>query len=195
MGMFGSSYGGAPAAMATNVAALQQPIPQIKAKKGFNDPGGWAEKLGNIGALLMASGGNPAGGQLLAMGQQRAQQRAQEQRAELQRQQDWEDFQREYAFKLKNPMPTGPHRWESNDGSLMEIGPDGAPRVVYKDPSPKINWVEADDGRGGRRLVPFVNGMPMGQSAGGPAPSATLPPGFTVDGDGGAGSGAPRPFP
>jgi hypothetical protein len=32
-----------------------------------------------------------------------------------------------------------PYRWEANDGSLMEMGPDGTPRLVYKDPTPKAN--------------------------------------------------------
>ena len=34
-----------------------------------------------------------------------------------------------------------PYRWESNDGSLMEVGPDGMARQLYKDPTPKEKWV------------------------------------------------------
>lgn len=34
---------------------------------------------------------------------------------------------------------TKPYRWEANDGSLMEMGPDGTARLVYKDPTPKAN--------------------------------------------------------
>lgn len=40
---------------------------------GYNAPGGWADKLGSIGALLMASGGNPAGQTMLGMIEQRRQ--------------------------------------------------------------------------------------------------------------------------
>lgn len=47
-GMFGS---------APNVAAP---------KPGFNEPGGWGEKLGRIGAILMASAGDDAGSRILA---------------------------------------------------------------------------------------------------------------------------------
>lgn len=31
------------------------------------------------------------------------------------------------------PKPEQPYRWRTNDGSLMEVGPDGTPRVVYQD--------------------------------------------------------------
>lgn len=36
------------------------------------------------------------------------------------------------------PEQKAPYRWQANDGSLMEVGPDGNPRVVYRDtPAPK----------------------------------------------------------
>lgn len=36
------------------------------------------------------------------------------------------------------PEQKAPYRWQANDGSLMEVGPDGNPRVVYQD-EPKPN--------------------------------------------------------
>lgn len=40
--------------------------------------------------------------------------------------------------KPRAPEPKAPYRWQSNDGSLMEMGPDGVPRVAYQD-TPKPN--------------------------------------------------------
>jgi hypothetical protein len=83
-----------------------------------------------------------------------------------------------------------PYRWEANDGSLMEIGEDGAPRAVYKDPTPKVQMIAVDNGDGTKTLMPFANGVPLGQ--GGAAPSGAvpaLPEGYKVRPRGGAGSG------
>lgn len=59
------------------------------------------------------------------------------------------------------PQNERPYRWESNNGSLMEIGPDGQPRVVYNDPTPKISWVRADNGDGTVTMVPMGPGGPV----------------------------------
>lgn len=50
------------------------------------------------------------------------------------------DDRAEWLWRQQN-TPKSPYRWESNDGSLLELGPDGQPRVVYKDPTPKEKWV------------------------------------------------------
>jgi hypothetical protein len=70
-----------------------------KKKSGFNEPGGWAEKLAAIGAML---GGSSVPLQM-RMQQNEAQQRAQ--KAEADRQAEWEDFQRKEQWKRDNPMP------------------------------------------------------------------------------------------
>lgn len=49
----------------------QAPVEQ---PHGFNAPGGWADKLGGIGALLLSAGGSPAGPQMFDQVQQRRQQ-------------------------------------------------------------------------------------------------------------------------
>lgn len=48
---------------------------------GFNAAGGWADKLGGIGALLLSAGGNPAGPQMFDQMQQRRQQALAQQQA------------------------------------------------------------------------------------------------------------------
>lgn len=95
-----------------------------------------------------------------------------------------DDATRELAmtqYKTQNRPPLAPHYWETNNGSVGVIGPDGQPRIVYDDPTPKINWISADDPLTGQKiLTPTVNGMPVGQGAqsGAAPPPATLPPDF-----------------
>jgi hypothetical protein len=54
------------------------------------------------------------------------------------RQQQNEDVQWGRRLQMTKAMQA-PYRWEANDGSLMEMGPDGQPRMVYKDTTPKAN--------------------------------------------------------
>lgn len=81
--------------------------------------------------------------------------------------------------------PKDAYRWRSNSGDLMEIGEDGAPRVVFDDTAPRPVFVP--DGLGGGQFI-----APPETRAG------RLPPVGSVIPDprkaGGAGSG-PRTFP
>lgn len=81
-----------------------------------------------------------------------------------------------------------PYRWESNNGSLMEIGEDGQPRLVYQDPTPKVNWVRADNGDGTFTMVPMSQG-----GATQPNELDTLPEGYSVRGAGSGQRGFPHP--
>lgn len=97
-------------------------------------------------------------------------------------------------FELRNRKPNAPHYWEMNDGSLGVVGPDGQPKVLFKDPTPKINWITADNGDGTKSVIPVgpngpLNAMPPSGAAptiidklpegvkplteGGPTPSAS----------------------
>jgi hypothetical protein len=40
-----------------------------------------------------------------------------------------------------------PYRWKNNEGDLMETGPDGAPRLVYDDPTRKPEYRVGPDGK------------------------------------------------
>lgn len=57
-----------------------------------------------------------------------------------------------------------PYRWESNNGSLMEIGANGQPRVAYEDPTPKITWMTLDNGDGTKQIIPVGPNGPLGQA-------------------------------
>lgn len=123
-------------------------------KPKWNEAGGIADKVGQFGEMLMAMDGHP-----LAIANRQARAAAGDREAEF------ADWQRREDYRRANERPA-PYRFEANNGDQIEIGPDGQQRVLYKDPTPKVTWVEADDGRGGKRLVPFVNGVPATGQAG-----------------------------
>lgn len=87
-------------------------------------------------------------------------------------------YERKQQIEAQYPKP---YRWESNNGSLMELGPDGQARELYKDPTPKVNWVRADNGDGTFTMVPMTQ-----SGAAQPTETDTLPEGYSVRG---AGSG------
>ncbi|MBO9580332.1 MAG: hypothetical protein J7498_05525 [Sphingobium sp.] len=76
--------------------------------------------------------------------------------------------------------PAQPHYWETNNGSLGMIGPDGTPQIVYQDPTPKIDWIQAKDPNTGQITL-----YPMQQGGGGPASNgmgAGIPSGSPLEG-------------
>ncbi|UXC89523.1 MULTISPECIES: hypothetical protein [unclassified Sphingobium] len=129
------------------------PLPGVEPKKpGFFGNGGvgW-DIVGAIGDAMAGFNGQP--GLYAQMKMQRQKMAYQERLRQLQRQQDWEDWQRQWDYQVGHPKPStaAPYRWERNDGSLMEMGADGQPHVAYDDPSPKMNFIP--DGMGGGRWV------------------------------------------
>jgi hypothetical protein len=52
-----------------------------------------------------------------------------------------------------------PYRWRGNNGDLLQMGPDGQPQVVYHDPTPKVDYIEATDPTtGAKSLIPRTVG-------------------------------------
>lgn len=130
-------------------------------KPGFNDPGGLGGKLGEFGDFMLALGGNPVGMAGL-------QQRAMQQRAELENQQ-WQQRMEMQDQLIRSRQQ--PRYFEANNGDQYVIGPDGKPQLVFQDPTPKTTWQAVDNGDGTKTLMPFVNGqpvMPGGMSQGAP---------------------------
>lgn len=194
---------GFPQIAAPQPSAPPSWMPQIPAvppeKTGFNKPGGWAEKLGAIGGILQSYGGRPndAYDEFIQRNEQRRQALL------AQRQQALKAFQPQdvggnlvrlnpqtgaYESVYSPPAkPTGPHYFESNDGSQWAVGEDGQPKLVYKDPDPKIQVVANGDGTFTR--VPLTGSVP-----GLTAPATGLPPGYTVRAGGsGPGQGGFQP--
>lgn len=175
MGMFGSRLGMAAGAAALPQLAQPVSMPQPPQPKPsfFGDGGVGRNIAGSIGDFLLQNAGmQPTYAPAMA---NKLKARMEEIRAEREEAQ----WQRRYQQQLQDRRADRqPHRWESNDGSLMEMGPDGQPRVVYKDPTPKVQW--------------FVNpatGVPTPVTA----PQA-LPETLTDD-DWGPGPGGPDMFP
>lgn len=80
------------------------------------------------------------------------------------------------AAEAKARQPDKPYRFQNNMGDLMEIGPDGQPRVVYQDNSPR--YISDGPGMGGR----FVPRPEAGSQVPAQASAAPpLPPGFEIE--------------
>lgn len=103
------------------------------------------------------------------------------------RAQEMADYEAQQRIAAQYRKQT-PYRWESNNGSLMEIGEDGQPRLIYQDPTPKVNWVRADNGDGTFTMVPMSQG-----GATQPNELDTLPEGYSVRGAGSGQRGFPYP--
>lgn len=141
-----------------------------------------------VGALngYLAGLGNPAGiaglQQLHQMRLLQQQQALADQQYQRDRQDKLTDAKDLYQFKLDHPEQAAPHYWEDNTGNLMEVGPDGLPRQVYKDPNP---WKLVPNGMGG--VIPvnmqelmggaqpeIIQTLPKGaKPIGGPTPPAS----------------------
>lgn len=156
-------------------------MPEQEAKKpGFFGQGGIGRAIaGYFGdALLRQADMDPI--YAPSMMQQRKLE-AMTQQAEAMRRAKFDDWRQQYDYERANPRQStaAPYRWESNDGSLMELGADGQPRRVYADPTPKMNFIP--DGMGGGQWVAIPG-------AGAPAPQAggaQLPDGYKIRGAGG----------
>lgn len=57
-----------------------------------------------------------------------------------------------------NKPQAAPHYWETNNGSLGMVGPDGQPTILYQDPTPKVDWITTTNPDGTKTLVPMQQG-------------------------------------
>lgn len=177
---------GAPQALPVDPSQLVGNTPRIP-EGGFFSEGGTGRTIAGVlgDALMTMGGGRPIYGPQMARRQEFERQSDLEEKRYRRRLGDeWRVFLDKSRYERENPTP---YRWESNDGSLMEVGPGGVPRKVYQDPTPKTEWIQVKDpATGALSIIP----RPVG---GAPAPA--LPPVLTDDDWGGAGPGGPRPFP
>lgn len=134
--------------------AQQQVIPEQKKPGLFGKGGAFWDFLGYAGDSIT---GKP-------MYTNHVQQRRQGEQQERQYQRQRQDKREDQEWEWKN-RPREPHRWEANDGSLMEMDPaTGQPRVVYQDPTPKINWMQVQTPRGLEIIPVGPNGPLTGQA-------------------------------
>lgn len=181
---------GAPQATPGIGDGMTQPMPMGR-DAPVNQPGqktglgtrlfgqGWEDKAFALGGIMQ---GDPSGVYMMRQDERARQEAAQAARmAELKRAQDIADFETKEQIKARYAKPDT-YRWRSNSGDLMEMGPDGQPRVAYDDPTDKIQWVRAENGDGTFTMVPVGANGPVG-GGGGPLPE------FTEDDWNGAGGG------
>ncbi len=180
------------------------PIPQALMQAASAPPAPAKPKINWLGVLadaLSGAAGQP-GQYAASMREQRREQSALE-RGEEQYQRRRMDNREDKIWERDN-TPRSPYRWESNDGSLMEMGPNGLVRQVYKDPTPKMIQVPGVDADGNpvMRLVPMPSAQanptgPVGgwadEGEGGQSPPATgnFPSGSPLDPNLGQ---PPRPY-
>ena len=139
------------------VTQMQNP----KIKRSFLAPG----SIGNtiLGGLLdgVSShfGGNPIYSQ---MQMQKREMDQQDQQYQRRRGDELNDRIAIEKYKRENPEP---RYFEANNGDQYQIGPDGQPKRVFADPTPKTTYIMAEDpATGGKQIIPVVNGVPqMGQ--------------------------------
>lgn len=116
--------------------------------------------IGQFGQALLASGGDLSGamGLMMQINGKREEHAGQ-----------FADWKQQYDYERANPKSSvaGPHYWESNDGSLHAVGPDGKSNEVYHDPTPKMNFIP--DGMGGGQWLAVPTNGPM------PTPGAMAP--------------------
>ncbi|MGQ3081090.1 MULTISPECIES: hypothetical protein [Alphaproteobacteria] len=153
------------------MTATEQPM-----KKGFD----WGKLIGVIGDSLSIAGGGQAQfvPNLIDQRNRRQAQAYAEQTYQRRRGDELQDYGLKQEIEAKYRPAPSPYRWESNDGSLLELGPDGQPKIVYKDPTPKINWVRADNGDGTFTMVPMGPNGPINLGGhGGPSGTPAAPKG------------------
>lgn len=152
-GLFGASVPQMPS------AAPEQPQ-----KPGFD----WRKLIGVLGdSLSIAGGGQPMYVPTLIENRQRQQvQQYAEQQYQRRRQDENSDWIARQEYEAANRPPPAPYRWEANDGSLMELGPDGQARVAFKDPTPRIQWMTVDNGDGTKSVIPYGPNGPLGDAPG-----------------------------
>ena len=101
-------------------------------------------------------------------------------------------------FKAQQPKQSAPHYWETNDGSLGMVGPDGQPRIVYDDPNAKMQFIPDGFGGGQWQVVPRMSKMGDLTNGANSVPTAgadpTMPVGKLTPIGGGSGNAA-NPFP
>lgn len=152
------------------MSAVRAPSPQQQPEP--RQPRRMDEKLYALGGLLANIGGIPNN----AMGEYMAGLRNREQAALQAQAEQMADARRraldraDKQWEWDNKPDT--YRWRSNSGDLMEIGPDGQPRVAYNDPTDKIQWVRAENGDGTFTMVPVGANGPVGGGSG-PLPEFT----------------------
>lgn len=157
---------GLPGAKSMGDPGLGMAVGAAPQQKG----GGWRDVLGVISEGLAGAAGNGPGVYMQSKMRDKEMQR-QDSLYQRHRADQMVDWRAKQEFERSNPAPRAPHYWEMNDGSLGVVGPDGKPTILFKDPTPKINWIKADNGDGTQQLIPVGPNGPISPEGGDPVSS------------------------
>jgi hypothetical protein len=199
-----------PDLMGGNGGVQPQPMPQQPQMRDPYAPAtGSRRVVGILGDFISGMAGGPANfaNSQNQLGQERRQFQQRQQLAELEANQPMVRTVGNQVVRIdpRTGQSTvlhegqgGGRAFEDNAGNQWETGPDGTPRLVFRDPTPRYTFVEAmnEDGDIVRRQVAVPNNVPMPGAApqgGQPAPMMDLPPGFQIDPVGGQGGPAAQP--
>lgn len=142
------------------IGGAQPAMPQLPEDKGFFSRGGMGvQLLGSIGDAVSSAfgGGTP----YAAASNQFRQRQQQLQDYRMKQADEMAQWTAQQEWKRANPEPVQPHYWETNDGSLGIVGPDGKPQILYQDPTPKVNWITAENPDGTKSVIPVGPNGPL----------------------------------
>lgn len=171
----------------------QAPAPQ---PHGFNAPGGWADKLGGIGALLLSAGGNPAGPQMFQQIDQRRQQQLLQQQYQRHLQDTRDTWLQQQQWERENPKPVNNDTVNDYGFITDHLGKDAADNYLKSlaaGPPMAVDAIDPVTHQTVRQYIPRTSLPGMGAS-----PPQVAPPGVTftpIPAPGGAGVQTPARFP
>lgn len=148
--------------------------PQAGKKPGFfSKGGGWRDALGYLGDAF-SDGPDIYGQQKSRMLEQTQRDEAYNRALKDRQSMDERNFEQQMTLAEYNRTHPATRYFEANNGDQYQIGEDGKPVKIFADPTPKINWVRADNGDGTFTMVPMSQ---SGQVGGAPqAPVGKLKP-------------------
>lgn len=144
-----------------------------------------AEKLGLLGDTLT---GRPMTAPLVNDRRQQAQAEIAEKRRAAT---SFDQWRMQQEWNRANPAPV---RFEANNGDQIEIGPDGQPRTLYADPTPKVTMTPVKNADGTTTLYPTVNGQLVGASGASTTPRPAIGTTISDPRKGGMASPGANPF-
>ncbi len=126
---------GASAVPPVDGPALNRNLP--KPKPGFNDPGGWGDKISLLAASFMAAGGNPQGAQMVqdrVLGRYRQIQEDQRHAADLARQDQLRQQDRQWQVEDRDAAMNKPQFFNAGNDRVRYDPVSGQSEVVYDAP-------------------------------------------------------------
>lgn len=125
---------------------VQMPTPPLPQRKGFNAPGGWAERLYAIGGTLRDDDGGRSAANYFALQQHRADQAERMRQASLGRETEWQDWLRKKEWERANPAPTTNDTVADYEFIRQQLGDEWGEKFLRNRADPP-RYVQGPDGQ------------------------------------------------